>query len=111
LADDTVDAIVALFTPPVMGTGILGARLAEEGGPSVGQAIAEAAVGSRKPIVATYLGAKGMPPELRVPGSGETPAYGSVPSYPAPEDAVRALSYVTRYAAWRRRPHGQVPTA
>jgi acyl-CoA synthetase (NDP forming) len=111
LADETVDAIVALFTPPVMGAGVDSGRLAEDGGPSVGRAIARAAAGSRKPIVATYLGAEGMPPELRAAGSGATPAYGSVPSYPAPEDAIRALSYVTGYAAWRRRPRGQVPSS
>jgi acyl-CoA synthetase (NDP forming)/RimJ/RimL family protein N-acetyltransferase len=101
LEDPAVDAVVALFTPPVIG-GV---------DPGVAAAMVRKAEASRKPIVATYLGAKGMPPELRQPGSpgGGTPAYGSVPSYPAPEDAVRALAYVTRYAAWRRRPHGRVP--
>jgi len=110
MADDAVDAVVALFTPPVVGSRIRsGSHVAEEGKPAVAAAIAEAAGG--KPIVATYLGAKGMPRELRATGSGSTPEYGSVPSYPTPEDAVRALAYVTRYAAWRRRPQGQVPTA
>ena len=32
-----------------------------------------------------------------------------MPSYPAPEDAVRALAYAVRYAGWRRRPRGRVP--
>lgn len=99
LADESVDAIVALFTPPVLGE--------EDRG--VGAAIAGAAAAGRKPIVATYLGSHGMPPELRLPGPDGTPGHGSVPSYPAPENAVRALAYVTRYAAWRRRPQGQVP--
>lgn len=36
-------------------------------------------------------------------------AAGSVPSYPAPEDAVRALAYVVRYAQWRQRPPGRMP--
>ncbi|MGZ4633053.1 MAG: acetate--CoA ligase family protein, partial [Actinomycetes bacterium] len=31
---------------------------------------------------------------------------GSVPSYPTPEDAVRALAAVTHYAEWRRAPAG-----
>lgn len=99
LADDSVDAIVALFTPPVM----------DEEDRGVGAAIAGASAAGIKPIVATYLGSLGMPAELRLPGPDSTPGYGSVPSYPAPEDAVRALAYVTRYAAWRRRPQGQLP--
>ncbi|WP_242454054.1 GNAT family N-acetyltransferase [Bailinhaonella thermotolerans] len=61
-----------------------------------------------KPIVASYLGRRGMPPELRRDGAG-APARGSVPSYPAPEEAVRALAYAERYAAWRRRSRGEVP--
>src|SRR5690606_16795416 len=34
---------------------------------------------------------------------------GSVPSYASPEDAVRALAYVIRYAQWRQRPAGHMP--
>jgi acyl-CoA synthetase (NDP forming) len=100
-AGATVDAVVALFTPPVIG-GV---------DPGVAAAIVGMAGANRKPVVATYLGAMGMPPELRHPAAEDTgtPGYGSVPSYPAPEDAVRALAYVTRYAAWRRRPHGRLP--
>jgi acyl-CoA synthetase (NDP forming)/RimJ/RimL family protein N-acetyltransferase len=101
LGDPAVDAVVVLFTPPVIG-GV---------DPGVAAAIVRMAEANRKPIVATYLGTRGMPPELRQPESREhgTPAYGSVPSYPVPEDAMRALAYVTRYAAWRRRPHSPVP--
>jgi acyl-CoA synthetase (NDP forming)/RimJ/RimL family protein N-acetyltransferase len=99
LADDAVDSIIALFTPPVI----------DGEDPGVGTAIAAAAADALKPVVATYLGSKGMPSELRIPGLDGMPLYGSVPSYPAPEDAARALAYITRYAAWRRRPHGDLP--
>src|SRR5262249_42524876 len=37
------------------------------------------------------------------------PSRGSVPSYPTPERAVRALASVVRYAQWRRRPPGELP--
>ncbi|MEU6038162.1 GNAT family N-acetyltransferase [Actinomadura sp. NPDC047616] len=99
LGDDEVDAVVALFTPPTIGG--YDVRVPER--------ILKLAAGSSKPIVATYLGMKGMPEDLRVIGPDGTAAAGSIPSYPAPEDAVRALAYVIRYAQWRRRPHGRVP--
>ncbi len=86
LADDAVDAVVTVFAPPVTG------RM----DPDVARAIVAQAEGARKPVVATYLGERGL-------------LLGSVPSYPAPEDAVCALAYVVRYAEWRRRARGRVP--
>ncbi|MFC9972897.1 GNAT family N-acetyltransferase [Spirillospora sp. NPDC127200] len=97
--DDGVDAVVALFTPPTIGGYDL----------SVPEKILRLAAASNKPVVATYLGSKGMPRDLRVTGPDGTAAEGSVPSYPAPEDAVRALAYVIRYAQWRQRPPGRLP--
>lgn len=99
LADDTVDAVVALFTPPTIGG--YDVRVPEK--------ILRLAAGGEKPIVATYLGTEGMPADLRVTGPDGMAAEGSVPSYPSPEDAVRALAYVIRYAQWRQRPAGRVP--
>ncbi|WP_131743038.1 bifunctional acetate--CoA ligase family protein/GNAT family N-acetyltransferase [Actinomadura roseirufa] len=99
LADDAVDAVVALFTPPTFGGYDLG----------VPERIRRLADGAGKPIAATYLGFEGMPPDLRVSAPDGAAAEGSVPSYPAPEDAVRALAYVIGYAQWRRRPPGRAP--
>jgi acyl-CoA synthetase (NDP forming)/RimJ/RimL family protein N-acetyltransferase len=99
MADDTVDAVIVLFTPPTIG-GV---------DPGVATAIGRHARGGTKPVVATYLGAAGMPADLRVPGPDGGAAAGSVPSYPAPEDAVRALAHVRRYAQWRNRPQGRLP--
>ena len=46
-------------------------------------------------------GARACPELLRVPDlAGNTAGRGSVPSYPAVEQAVRALSRVVEYAAW-----------
>jgi acyl-CoA synthetase (NDP forming) len=86
LADDGTDAVVTVFAPPVRG-GMT---------PDVAAAIVRMAAGGTKPVVATYLGEHGL-------------LHGTVPSYPAPEDAVRALAYAVGYAGWRRRPRGRVP--
>jgi acyl-CoA synthetase (NDP forming) len=60
-------------------------------------------------VVSTFLGVEGVPAPLRrVAGTGET-LPGSVPSYPTPERAVRAVAAAVRYAQWRRRPVGTVP--
>ncbi|TDC63845.1 GNAT family N-acetyltransferase [Actinomadura sp. GC306] len=99
LADDGVDAVVALFTPPTIGG--FDVRVPEK--------IIRLAAEAEKPIAATYLGTEGMPADLRVIGPDGMAAEGSVPSYPSPEDAVRAMAYVIRYAQWRRRPAGTVP--
>ena len=86
LTDEGVDAVVTVFAPPVKGS-----RTSD-----VAAAIVAAADGAAKPVVAAYLGERGL-------------LHGIVPSYPAPEDAVRALAYAVRYAGWRRRPRGRVP--
>ncbi|WP_027660203.1 bifunctional acetate--CoA ligase family protein/GNAT family N-acetyltransferase [Salinispora fenicalii] len=86
VADDGVDALVAVFAPPLPGqlpdtetdfTSALPAVLA--GG---------------KPTVATFL-------------AGRAPS--GVPAYPSVEEAVRALGQVTAYAGWLRRPTGTYP--
>ncbi|MFB4301978.1 GNAT family N-acetyltransferase [Actinomadura sp. NTSP31] len=99
LEDDAVDAVVALFTPPTIGG--YDVRVPEK--------ILRLAAGAGKPIVATYLGTEGMPADLRITGPDGMAAEGSVPSYAAPEDAVRALAYVIRYAQWRWTPAGHLP--
>jgi acyl-CoA synthetase (NDP forming)/RimJ/RimL family protein N-acetyltransferase len=113
LADDSADAVVILYTPPVFGKGPphrprrTGTRAT--GDAAVADEIVRLVSGGTKPVVTTFLGRTGMPAELRVRGADGEAGPGSVPSYPSPEEAVRALAYVMRYAAWRRRPQGQVP--
>ncbi|WP_307832683.1 bifunctional GNAT family N-acetyltransferase/acetate--CoA ligase family protein [Planomonospora sp. ID91781] len=88
-----VDAAVAIYMPPTPGRAAEVAaellRVAGEGG---------------KPVLATFEGQLGMPAELRV--GAEVPERGSIPSYAAPEEAVRALAHAVRYARWRERPAG-----
>lgn len=104
LADDEVDALIAVFVPPVA---LDGAEYAK--------ALRLAARDSGKPVVSTFLGLAGIPAELAAPdvdspSAGSTPGFGSVPSYPSPERAVRALARMVRYAQWRRRPIGEFVT-
>jgi acyl-CoA synthetase (NDP forming)/RimJ/RimL family protein N-acetyltransferase len=99
LADDGVDALVAVFVPPLALDGAEHAK-----------ALRLAARDSGKPVVSTFLGLAGIPAELATPGADSTPGFGSVPSYPSPERAVRALARVVRYAQWRRRPVGEFVT-
>jgi acyl-CoA synthetase (NDP forming)/GNAT superfamily N-acetyltransferase len=92
-AADGVDAIVAAFIPPI-------ATDADE----VARVLADVSAGHPIPVVACFLGTSGM--------NGMTtdaePATGAaIPSYPTPEEAVRALATAQRYAAWRRRDPGR----
>ncbi|GAA3794958.1 bifunctional GNAT family N-acetyltransferase/acetate--CoA ligase family protein [Sphaerisporangium flaviroseum] len=96
--DGAVDAIVAIYMPPVPGNA---AEVAAE--------LVRVAGKTGKPVLATFEGRMGMPPELRVPGEKGDPGKGSIPSYPAAEEAVRALAHVVRHASWRERPQGSFP--
>ena len=85
-ADEGVDAVVAVFAPPLPG------QLAD---PETDfTAALPDALAAGKPVVATFL-------------AGRVPA--GVPAYPSVEEAVRALARVTMYADWLRRPPGALP--
>jgi acetyl coenzyme A synthetase (ADP forming)-like protein len=87
LADEHVDSLLAIFIPPLVTKP-----------DDVAQAIASGSAGTSKPIVATFMGARGVPREL-----------GAIPSYRFPEAAVTALAQATAYGTWRRRPKGTTP--
>jgi acyl-CoA synthetase (NDP forming)/RimJ/RimL family protein N-acetyltransferase len=95
--DDEVDSVIAVYIPPL-----------NSGGEAVANVLAAVGEQSDKPIVSTFLGHAGLPELLRVPDhSGSTAGRGSVPSYPAVENAVRTLARVVEYAAWLHR-HDEV---
>jgi acyl-CoA synthetase (NDP forming) len=83
LADPAVDAVIALFVPPIVATA-----------QDVEAAIARGTGGSEKPVLSVVMNA------------GTTGAGG----YAYPESAARALGLAARRAAWLRRPEGVVPT-
>lgn len=92
LEDPETDAVVVTVIPWVGETPV--SELAE--------ALREASEGAEKPVVVVHLAIEGLAEALAERG---------VPSYPAPERAVRALSEAAHYADWRReaRNPGRVP--
>ncbi|MFT4080986.1 MAG: GNAT family N-acetyltransferase [Nocardioides sp.] len=94
--DPDVDAVVAVYIPPLDVTG-------EE----IANVLAAVGEQSDKPLVSSFLGTEGVPELLRVPDvAGSTAGRGSVPSYSSVESAVRALARVVDYAVWLRTPDG-----
>ncbi|TCO20398.1 acyl-CoA synthetase (NDP forming) [Kribbella steppae] len=66
-------------------------------------AIASASAGAELPIVVNCIGAPHAEPQVQLTDGA------SLPVFPFPESAVRALAHAVRYAAWRARPQGVVP--
>jgi len=90
LADPEVDSLVVLFVPPL----VTEAR-------AVGQAIARGAEGTRKPVLACFLGRQGAPARLKSDGDMQ------IPSYAFPETAIRVLARAVSYGKWLGRPEGE----
>ena len=100
LVNPDIDALVVVYIPPLNTTG-----------EDVANVLAAIGEQSDKPIVSTFLGREGVPELLRVPDLGAAAGRGSVPSYSAPESAVRALTRVVNYAAWAAKDHGEFRNA
>jgi len=88
LADERVDALIVIFIPPLIAQAEPVAAAIVEGAKSAGG----------KPVIATFMSAKGAPEILA-----------SIPSYVFPEAAAKALAKVTAYGEWRQRPSGVLP--
>jgi acetyl coenzyme A synthetase (ADP forming)-like protein len=93
LGDPGIDAVIALFVPPVVA-----------GAAEVGTAIRETLERepSDKPVLAVVVSADGTPETLR----GAT---SPVATFAYPESAARALGVAAGRAEWLRRPAGAVP--
>lgn len=91
-ADPEVDSVVAAFIPPLV-------TQDEEVHTAVRNIVAD----YEKPCVATFLGMRGVGDGLSYDQDG---IRRSVPAYAMPEDGIRALNAVTRYALWRQRDRG-----
>ncbi|MEU2088654.1 bifunctional acetate--CoA ligase family protein/GNAT family N-acetyltransferase [Nocardia beijingensis] len=96
LRSDETDAVIVVFAPPV--------PLPTGGFADAIRAAAAAVPEATKPILTTFVAEQGIPNLLAVRGPGATAAHGSIPSYPDPERAARALARVRRYAEWRTKP-------
>jgi acetyl coenzyme A synthetase (ADP forming)-like protein len=93
IADPAIDAVIALFVPPVV---------TQAGEAAVGIVAGVEESTRTVPVAAVFLTAGDPPREL----ADATPR---IPAYGLPEDAARALARACEYAAWRERPRGEVP--
>ena len=86
LADPNVDSLITIFIPPIVTSAS-----------DVADAIRTASAASRKPVLATFMGA---PSGLQM---------APIPTYIFPESAAVALARVTAYGEWLRKPHAEPP--
>jgi acetyl coenzyme A synthetase (ADP forming)-like protein len=90
---DGIDAIIILYVPVLVTN-------SEEIAAGIRAAALE--VERDIPMLSVFLSSKGTPDTLRTEGL-------SIPSYPFPEDAARALAHAVRYGIWAETPEGVVP--
>ncbi len=91
-ADERVDALIVIFTPPLV-----------THASDVAAAIVKGAraIDKSKPVLAVFLAAGGAPEELAA-------AEPRIPSYPFPETAAIALARAVRYGEWRAQPQTKI---
>ncbi|MGA8046182.1 MAG: GNAT family N-acetyltransferase [Dermatophilaceae bacterium] len=94
-SDPDVDSVVACFIPPL---------LTED--EAVAAAVRSAARSHGKPVLGSLMGMRRGADDLQYTDAEGTARV--VPIYSMPEDAVRALAHVTRYAQWRSADHGEL---
>ena len=92
-ACEQVDAVIAIFIPPLVTQATDVARAIRTAGRDLRRPI---------PLLTVFMSARGVPDELR----GEDV---SIPSYAFPEDAAHALARVATYGIWRAADEGTVP--
>jgi acetate---CoA ligase (ADP-forming) len=93
--DPNVDAIVAIYIPPIV---------TQPQAAAAGIARGAELVPAGKPVITVFISTAGPPAELN------QGARGGIPSYNFPENAAMALAAANRYGRWRERPRGEVHT-
>jgi acyl-CoA synthetase (NDP forming) len=91
-ADPAIDALVVIFTPPLV-------TRAEDVATAISEEVQ--ALARSKPVLAVFLSATAAPPELRAKEV-------RVPCYRFPETAAIALSRAAKYQEWRNRPEASL---
>jgi acetyl coenzyme A synthetase (ADP forming)-like protein len=91
-AIDEIDAIIVIFTPPLITKGTEVVRAIHRAARALPRAI---------PVLSVFMSKQAAP---RVISAGGV----RIPHYPFPEEAARALSLVARYGAWRSAPEETV---
>jgi acetyl coenzyme A synthetase (ADP forming)-like protein len=90
--DPNVDAVVAIYIPPLV-------TKPEEVAAAIARGAAQ--VPQTKPVATVFMSSKGTPAILA------KCARGRIPSYEYPENAAIALALATRWERWRQRPRGK----
>lgn len=87
LEEPGIDAVVALYVPPVT-----------RGASEMAAAIVEAATGAQKPLLSCFLGSHGVPEALAALRKRQ------LPCFRFPEGPARSLALAVGYAEWKDRP-------
>ncbi|HVC74901.1 MAG TPA: GNAT family N-acetyltransferase [Candidatus Micrarchaeaceae archaeon] len=87
-ASEEVDALIVIFTPPLVTKAPDVIRAIQRAAKSLPRAI---------PLLSVFMSKQTAPRVIRSEGVG-------VPHYPFPEEAARALSLAARYSSWRALP-------
>jgi acyl-CoA synthetase (NDP forming) len=98
--DPNVDAVLAIYVPPIVTRPLDVARAIVRGATTAAEA-ARARNEAPKPVLSCFLGAHGLSEGL------ESLQQGHIPSYPFPESAAMALARAARYGRWLEEPEGR----
>ena len=93
-ADKDVDAVLAIFAPPI----VIETKEMEE----ALRKVAPVFWRYKKPLLGCFIGQKGLSAQLGTRGH-------FIPLYVFPEEAIQALKRATEYAELRRKPSGKIP--
>lgn len=102
LTDPNVDALLAIYVPPIVTTPEQVSNAILRGAQSA-TTLLQTRGDAPKPILSCFMGVHGVPEGMR------SLQQEHIPSYPFPESAAIALSRVVRYARWKSAPEGVVP--
>jgi acetate---CoA ligase (ADP-forming) len=91
-ACEEIDAIIVIFTPPLITKGTEVVRAIHRAAATLPRAI---------PVLSVFMSKQAAPRVIEAGGV-------RIPHYPFPEEAARALSLVARYGAWRSAPEETV---
>ena len=100
--DPNVDSVLVLYVPPIVTLPLDVARSIVRGNESA-KADARASGSSPKPVLACFMGARGVHEGLQSLQDGH------IPSYAFPESAAIALAHAVRYGCWRESDAGTIP--
>jgi acyl-CoA synthetase (NDP forming) len=91
-ACEEIDAIIVIFTPPLITKGTEVVRAIHRAAHALPRAV---------PVLSVFMSKQAAPRVIEAGGV-------RIPHYPFPEEAARALSMVARYGAWRAAPEETV---